>query len=598
MGKLTRRGAALLPLVNNEQAVLISLGCALGVLVGFGALAFGYLLNAIQNIAFRGVVAFDHAKHFPDLVRGLAPWHVLLAPVVGALLVGPLVRHFAREARGHGIPEVMEAVALRNGRIRKRVAAAKIVASACTIGTGGSAGKEGPIAQIGAAIGSTLAQILRLSPGRMRTLVACGAAGGIAATFNTPIAGSIFAVEIVLGGLELTSISPVVLCAVTATVTARAFQGNVLLLAIPQDIKTTLVMVSPFEVVTYAGLGVAASAVAVLYIKTLYATEDFFEKLRRLPGWLKPALGAAGVGALGIEYPEVLSQGFETINLALLGDPRATWQLLAVLLAAKILATSLTLGSGGSGGIFAPCLVIGSLLGSLYGEAVHRLFPLSTAGSGAYALVGMGALVAAATHAPITSILILFEMTDNYRIILPLMLAATLGTVITSQTLRVSIYTLKLRRRGVTLRAGLEQSLLRSLTVASATDPDPPTISPETPFSQLVRLMTEGSLHDYPVVGRDGKLLGTISFDALRQFVFEDELAKLIIARELMRDDVPPLLGTDTLHTALDRFAASDSQEIPVVEDVSTPSRLVGITSRQRVMDTYQRELRRREAGG
>ena len=582
-----------MPLASNEQTVLISLAVALGALVGFGALGFGYLLNFIQSLFFVQTVSLEHPDDLPQAAGQLPFWAILLAPALGGLIVGPLVTRYASEARGHGIPEVMESVALRGGRIRRRVALVKIFASACTIGSGGSAGKEGPIGQIGAALGSFLSQTLRLSPNRTRTLVACGAAAGIAATFNAPIAGSIFAVEVIVGGIALSSLSPIILCAVIATVTARAFKGNVLLLDIPQSIKALYTMVSPFEVITYAVLGVGAAAAAVLYIKTLYGFEDLFDRLKALPDWMKPMIGGLGVGALALLFPEVLSQGFETVQCALLQEPGATWELLLLLLIAKILATGLTLGSGGSGGVFAPSLFIGAMLGGAYGQGVNSLFPDLTASPGAYALVGMGAVVAAATHAPISSILILFEMTDNYRIVLPLMLAAVLGTAISSQGLGLSIYTCKLKRRGVTLKGGLEQEILRTVTIREGSIQKPATLREDTTFQNMLKVMVGGNLQDYPVVDREGALVGLVSFGTLREFVFEKEVGNLIIARELMRDDFTPLTLEDSLLTALDRFAASDRQEIPVVRQEDS-TRMIGVVSRQDIMDTYQRELRKR----
>ncbi|MBW2619644.1 MAG: chloride channel protein, partial [Deltaproteobacteria bacterium] len=333
----------------------------------------------------------------------------------------------------------------------------KSLASAISIAIGGSVGREGPIVQIGSAIGSSLGQVFRVSPNRMRVLVGCGAAAGIAATFNAPLAGMIFALEIILGEFAIATFSPIVLSAVMATAISRHYLGDYPAFLVPE-----YQLVSLWELIFYAILGLAAGVVAVGFTTTLYKFEDLFDLWKR-PDYLKPIVAGLAIGLLGLAFPWVLGVGYGGINLALAGQ--MSWWLLLMLVGVKIVATSMTIGGGMSGGIFAPSLFIGAMLGGAYGQLVHALFPEITASSGAYAIVGMGALVAGTTHGPLTAFLILFEMTGNYKIILPLMSACILATLMASQIKKESIYTLKLIRRGVNIRAGQEVNLLRSLTV-------------------------------------------------------------------------------------------------------------------------------------
>ena len=319
------------------------------------------------------------------MVPTLKWWHVLLGPAIGGAFVGPLVYFLAREAKGHGVPEVMNAVAMEGGIIRKRVVVIKTLASAMCIGSGGSVGREGPIVQIGSAIGSSLGQILRVTDDEMRILVGCGAAAGIAATFNAPIAGAIFALEIVLADFALTTFTPIILSSVMATVVSRSFLGNAPAFQIPH-----YQLESPVELGFYVVLGLVAGCVAVAFTTILYKSEDKWDALR-IPEYLKATIGGLMIGALGLYFPQLLGVGYEAIDTAL--QNRELWLMLLLLGPLKIIATSITIGSGGSGGIFAPSLFMGAMAGGAFGCGIHALFPGFTAQPGAYALVGMGAVV-------------------------------------------------------------------------------------------------------------------------------------------------------------------------------------------------------------
>lgn len=415
-----------------EDSFLILLSIALGALTGLFSAGFIFLLRLCTTLFFTHVAAG---------LGVFGPAQVVLLPALGGLIVGPIIWRFAHEAQGHGVPEVMKAIVTRGARIPMRVAIVKILASAVTIGSGGAAGREGPMVQIGATLGSSLGQLYRLSTSHLKTLVACGVAGGIAATFNAPIAGAIYALEVLMVGQMSPAFLLVILCSVSSSIVSRSLLGNFPAFLVPPH-----ELVSAWEVLLYIPLGILCAFAARLFVRTFYSVEGRFESWK-FPPYLKACAGALVVGLIGRFLPHVFGTGFPAIESALYA--RLTPVLLLVLLVAEICSNSFTLGSGGSGGVFAPALYIGAMLGGAFGSLVHFLWPASTAGAGAYALVGMAAVFGGAAHAPLTAILILFEMTGSYRIILPLM-AATVTSVSLSRRLSPeSIYTMKLRRAGL-----------------------------------------------------------------------------------------------------------------------------------------------------
>jgi CIC family chloride channel protein len=343
---------------------------------------------------------------------------VVLAPAVAGLLYGPLICRYAREARGSGIPEVMRAVAQNGGRIRPAVAVVKSLASAICIGGGGSVGREGPIVQIGSALGSSLGQRLRVAEPRLKLLVACGAAGGISATFNAPIAGVLFALELLLRDFSAESSGVVLLASVTADVIGRAAFGPAPFLSLPPFAPPSLA-----EYAFYAGLGLCAAVVGVAFIRVLYGLEDLADRVWRGPEWLRPAVG--GLGLVLLVLPEMYGVGYPVLESGI--REQYGPGLLIVFLIGKIVATSLTIAIGGSGGVFAPTLFMGAMLGTAYGGLLHAAWPALTVPAGAYGLVGMGAVFAAAARAPMTAVISILELTGEYQIILPLMLAVALA---------------------------------------------------------------------------------------------------------------------------------------------------------------------------
>jgi len=516
------------------------------------------------------------------------PWYwLVLAPTVGGFFVGLIVHYGASEARGHGVPEVMAAVATKGGKIRPRVAGVKALASSLCIASGGSVGREGPIVQIGSAIGSSVAQALGLGPRRMRTLVGCGAAAGIAAAFNAPIAGAMFAVEVILGDFGVPQFSPIVISSVVATVVARHFLGDFPAFEIP-----TYSMHSPVELLGYAVLGVLAAFTAILFTRTLHATEGFSE---RTPIWqpLKTAIGGLLVGLLALAVPQVLGVGYEAMNDAL--DGHMGLFMLFILLLAKLVAVCLTLGTGGSGGIFAPSLFLGAMLGGAVGVGMQMIMP-GSAPPGAYALVGMGAVVAAGTHAPITAIMILFELTADYKIILPLMISCILATLIVMRLSRESIYTIKLSERGIQVRRGQDINLLSSIPVTEVTRESSSMVLPNERLEPLLRRIFNQGESLLAVADRDGQYLGTIGLKELRPFLEEEGMVRqLLTAQDIANAEIPGIQANATLDAVLEDLDKGYRDEMPVV---SSDGKLVGVVHLADVLERYRRELFKTQMAG
>ncbi|MBW2249639.1 MAG: chloride channel protein [Deltaproteobacteria bacterium] len=547
-----------------------------GLAGGFGAVGFRYLINFFQS------VAYGSDGNLLDLVQSI-PWYLRVSvPALGGLVVGPLVYFLAREAKGHGVPEVMEAVALKSGLIRKRLVIIKALASAICIGTGGSVGREGPIVQIGSAIGSTIGQMLKISADRMRTLVGCGAAAGIAATFNAPIAGSMFALEIILGDFGLATFSPIVISSVIATAVSRHFLGDA-----PAFIVPAYELVSAWEFPLYVLLGLFCAVVAVTFIKTLYRMEDIFDGLK-FPEYLKAVTGGIILGVISLLFPQILGVGYGAIDLSL-GQSYAWW-LLLVLVMCKILATSITIGSGGSGGIFAPSLFMGAMAGGFFGTVVHILFPSVTASPGAYSIVGMGAVVSATTHGPLTALLMLFEMTGDYKIILPLMITCIISSIAGRQFFKESIYTLKLVRRGINLEEGKEVNVLKSIIVSEVMNTEVETITEALGLERLAEIISKSKYNSFPVVRDGNKLTGILSFFDYNEAIFDENLKGLVVAKDIATSDVVTISTDDNLYNALEKITFKDFAILPVVS-TDDPTKLIGVLTRRDIMSAYNKAV-------
>ncbi|GAA4240298.1 chloride channel protein [Actinomadura meridiana] len=501
--------------IRETQWGLVVLALVVGCGAGVGAIFFRELIALFTHL-FTGHGDYSAAGHAANPhLPWLGPFFVVAVPVVAGVVYGPLVQRFAPEARGHGVPEVMVAVAQRGGRIGGQVAVIKSLASALTIGAGGSVGREGPIVQIGAALGSTLGRMARVAENRLRILVACGAAGGIAATFNAPLAGVFFAMELILRDYNVESFGVVVLASVTASVIGRAALGSASFMS-PPDFHVS----HPIEYLSFALLGLLGAVAGVGFTRVLYTVEDVCDRLWRGPEWLRPAVGGLLLGGLLLAVPQMYGVGYPVLQDAVNGGFAIGFLLL--LLVAKMAATSLTIGIGGSGGVFAPSLFMGAMLGSAFGMTAHQLAPSVTTAPGAYGLIGMGAVFAGAARAPITAVVILFELTGEYSIILPMMTAIVVAALVSQRLSEDTVYSLKLRRRGVDLDAApVDPRMTQRVARVMEPVPDPlPGGLPLEDASRLLALSAHGAL---PVLDGQGAYQGVITARAAAEAMADAE---------------------------------------------------------------------------
>jgi CIC family chloride channel protein len=596
-------------LAPREGLVLLVMAIVVGITTGLAAVLFIRLIAYIQFFFYGG-----GEKILPELGR---IW-IIIVPVIGGLLVGPIIAKFAPEAKGHGVPEVMQALILRGGRIRPRVALAKILTSALCIGTGGSAGREGPIVQVGSALGSSVGQWLGLSDERIKNLVACGAAAGIAATFNAPIAGVVFAIEVLLSEIQVTVFGNVVVSAVAASIVSQIFLGSRPAFEIPG-----YVLHSPWEILLYVFLGLLAALVGIVFIRMLYYTEDVFERLP-IPLWLKPATGALLLGilafcypylgaisyisaddmALGLpivkNYPHIFGSGFLFLEEVLQG--RAPFFLLFLLIFLKPLATSFTLGSGNSGGVFAPSLFTGAMLGGSFGYLAMHLFPDLQIEIGAYALVGMAAVFSAAARAPLTSMLIVFEMSNDYRLILPLMTAGMVASTFAHWLHSDSIYSLKLTKRGIRFEQGKDLDIMQTVQVDEVMNKSPITIRRDQSVAELFAAFQETHLGGFPVLNNEEELYGIVTMQDMENTIYEMDRTlhkKEVNLKDLKVWDVTTpdpvtVFPDEPIWLAIKKMAPRDLARLPVVSR-DNPKEFVGVISRSDIVRAYNVGLMRKQ---
>lgn len=510
---------------------------------------------------------------------------LILFPALGGLIVAVWMKWMSREHdTGLGVAGIIEAVNLHSGRISLRGSIARIIGAIFTVGLGGSAGPEDPSVQIGATIGSQVGQRLRLAETRVKTLVGCGAAAGVGAAFNAPISGVFFAIEIILGEFSSAAIGLVVLSAVAGSIVIQTFLGNSPAFDVP-----TYQLHSPLELGLYAILGILAAIISVAYAKLVDYSETWFERWSA-PNWIKPILGGLGVGVLAFLFrSEILGTGYPAIQTVLqggLGNPI----ILLALVGLKLIATPLTLGSGGQGGLFAPSLFLGGMLGVAFGSIAQLLFPGVIAPAPAYGLVGMGAVLAGAVRAPITAILLPFEMTQDYHIILPLMFATVVSTVLARHFENESVYTLKLKRRGIDLRTRKDLNLMRSILVEEAMTPaqDLDTVKLATTLAELARMFQETSHHGFVVLDGGGEMCGIVTLADL-EHALESGKTDATVA-DICAKNVITVYPDETLDDALRHFGALDVGRIPVV-DRQNPRRLLGVLRRSDVVQAYSHAL-------
>ncbi|MFN8471776.1 MAG: chloride channel protein [Anaerolineae bacterium] len=559
------------------------------VVLGVAALAVG-VATGIGIWIYKGLIVWVTEIAFGRLGEALAPlghWTIALVPVVGGLIVGLLLHFFIGEERSHGVAGIMEAVALAGGRLRYKRMPIKVGISGISIGFGASVGPEDPSVQLGANLGSMAGQLGRLSDDAVRTLVAAGAAAAISATFNAPIAGVFFALEIILGELTGPTFGVVILASVASAVFMQAVAGSQPAFHIP-----TYEFRSWVDLPLYALLGVTAGLIAALYIFLIYRTQAVFRNLT-IPRWSKPALAGLLVGCVGIFLPQIFGVGYDTIE-KLLNGVQMGFLLVVALLAAKIVMTPTSLAGGFIGGVFAPSLFLGATLGSAYGMALQYLMPNYAVVPPAFALVGMAAVLAGTVRAPLTAILLLFEMTGDYRIILPVMFAAGLSLLVARRLQPHSVYEYGLALKGVRLEHGRDVEVLESISVGEVMRSNLPTLAQDASLATAAEVFATTHHHGLPVVDDHGDLVGIFTVSDLERVEAEEEKAPPNVGAACTRELVVAYPG-ESIGSALRRMSVRDIGRLPVVAR-DNPHRLLGVLRRSDLVRAYDLALRRRTA--
>ncbi len=562
----------------KDNLTIVFVASLIGVLAGFGAYILKKAIKLIYNLFWGNTESFLCIKDKFSLI------HIILVPALGGLVVGIIMKYFGKEVKGHGMASVIESIFFKGGFIRKRVGALKIITAAFTIGTGGSVGKEDPVIQIGSSIGSFVGQIFKISEKKMRTLVACGAAAGLASAFNAPLAGAMFAVEIILGDFGISGFMPIIVASVTGVVTSHYLEGNFSEFILPH-----YQFHNPIELINYFFLGIFAGILGVLFIKTLNSTEKWWQNLKT-PEFLKPAIGGLLVGVMGFFVPNIFGQGFDTIGLSL--NDKIGISILAAIIILKIIATSVTVGSGGVGGVFVPSMYIGAMAGLLTGKLSHILFPNIVVYPGVYAIAGMGAGIAAATHAPITAILLIFELTKDYNVILPLMFASIISSAISTSIFDYSVYTLGLKLKGIILKDGHDVNLLSSIKVRDIITKDFAKLYKGISLSTIMDKVFKSKELFFHVVDENDIYIGSFSLTQLKNIFQEQEsLGNLIIAEDLVYP-LTTVKEDDDLERVMEIFGSTEEDELPVVDE---KGRIIGTVLRRNVIKVYNNEIRKRE---
>jgi len=594
---LVRRVRGLASTDRAGDGVLVALAAGVGLGTGLLAVLLIELIRGMQAVAF---------------AAGPDPVVVVAAPTLGGLLVGVLLTYWVPEARGAGVSQVMTAIALHGGRMRPVVAVGKLLASGLALGTGASGGREGPIVQIGGAVGSTAGRLLNLDEEQKRAVIAAGAGAGIAASFNAPIGGMLFALEVILGGFRARYLQVIVVACVVASVTARQIIGPELIYSPPP-----FTLADPRELVLYVLLGLTAAAVGIALVRGEDLVGRLSERVRTWPP-LRTAAGGLGVGLIALAVPEVLGTGdhlppvlgviTEPIAGMLAGEVGGTGLsaagFLLLLLVAKLAATCLTLGTGSSAGTFAPAVFLGAALGGAFGHVTATVLPGAGVAPGAFALAGMAAVVGASTRAPLTAILIAFELTGDYGMVLPLMLATGIATFLADRLDRESAYTLPLSRRGIVYAEPEDVDIMQSVRVGEIMSADPPTVPPSMGLGELQAEFRRTRRHGFPVVDGD-RLIGVVTVSDLARAanpgaVDEEAMTAtgdIMAVRERTVGDicsrrVLTVTPDDPVFRAVRRMGSLDVGRLPVVA-AEDHSRLVGMIGRADVVKAYQRAVTR-----
>lgn len=563
--------------LRNDQLIQLVLALVVGAAAAYAAIGFRELYQAMQFVSFGTFSEILHGD-----VAALPPWRVVLAPTLGGLIVGLFVYFAMPGRRPHGVPDVMESAALRSGRMSLRAGLGAAFVSAMSIGAGASVGREGPVVHLGAAIGSVLSERLGFTRSQAVTLLGCGVASAVAASFNAPIAGAFFALEVVIGHYGMSAFGPIVMAAVVGTIVSRTQYGDFPAFVLPEHTP-----VSFLEFPAFIILGVVCAVTAILFIRSVAIAEDAVHRIP-VPAWSRPMIAGLLIGLIALAFPEVLGVGYGTTDAALKGE--LTLYLLIALVVVKMAATAICLGSGFGGGVFSPSLFLGAMVGGAFGVIATEVFPDLSSGPGAYTLVGMGAMAGAVLGAPRSTILIVFEITGDYTLTIAVMVAVVIASVIAQQAGVSSFFLQQLDRRRINLRGGREVGLLRGMSVRDVMRYEFRTVPLSLGMAGVREELQKAPYGELFVVNGEGALHGTITLSDLSETAFDPSLDSLLNASDVARLHPPVLQRDDDLSQATTLMETAGEEHIGVVDNHQS-MRLVGFVHQVDVMLAYNRAL-------
>jgi len=541
-------------LVSNDHLILVVLAMVVGTVAGAAVIGFRETISFIQLMLYG-----SGSERLFSSGHSLAWWQILLVPMVGGFVVGAMVHFMLPKKRPEGIADVIEASAQHGGRMSSRIGVATAMVSAVSIGSGASVGREGPAVHLGASLAGWIGRRMHLSRSLIRTLLGCGVAAAVAASFNAPIAGTLFASEVVIGHYALRAFAPIVISSVAGTALSRAWFGD-----FPAFVLSDRPLASFWEFPAFVGLGLTSGLAAIIFMHSIVLSQRLSQSTP-LPLWLKPAVAGLMVGLCGLAFPEVMGVGYGVTENALLVD--IPLLMLLAIAAAKIFATSISIGWGFGGGVFSPSLVIGALTGGAYGIFVTGLLPEYSSGPAAYTLVGMGAVAAAVLGAPISTTLIIFEMTGDYALMLGVMVAVVISSEITEQVYGRSFFTMQLKQRGIDLRGGFEAEIMHTTRVGQVLETNSELVSPNVGIPNLRGMLQNSKIGELFVVREDGTLFGTITLADLSDAAFDNTIDDLLCAGDVARPQPSVLCEDDDLEATLALLAETEEDHIAVAED-------------------------------
>ena len=562
---------------HNEHWTLMLLAVLTGIVCGYGAIGFYLAIDSVV-ILFYGT----SESILATTAQSLPWWHITGALILGGIIVGQLLR-FIPDNRTHSVPHVIEAAALREGRINFKTGIASAITTIMSLGTGASAGREGPVVHLGATLASSIAKKLGLSAALSRTILGCGVAAAVAASFNAPLAGVFFALEVIIGHYALHAFTPVVISAIIGTMISRLHLGDFPAFSLPG-----YHIVSNWEFPAFFILGIISALSAIAFMASLNLADKIHNRITKIPYWLHPVIGGALLSVLAVQIPEILSVGYEATSNALKGS--YDFSFLATLLIAKVIAVTITLGSRFGGGVFSPSLFIGAMTGGIFGLIVAQIMPGMASDPGLYAVVGMGAVASAVLGAPISTMLIVFEITSDYSVTIAVMIASAIASMFTNMFYTSSFFHMQLENSGIHLSGGRASHLLKSTKVVEHMSRDFFTIQESATQEDAKDLLISQEGGNLIVTDQTGKMVGVMNFHMFPISQSELDQHSSATVGELCERSPTTIFADDTMESTMQLMESSGERELPVLESQTNPS-LIGIIRRQDVMAEYNRAL-------